>query len=496
MRFVALAIGTIAAFTLVLGGIPGSPSQATSPPSAQRFSIDMEPALLPANTATSVGTTETRASINENNVLDADEDAVDTVYFDVTVRGIPPENPMTAYGYTLSYPSGAARIVLQQPMLIGPPDIIISSDPLPDADGSFHVAVSDPLGPAESGDGVLDRLGIESTAVAPHSYILALSSAYHTDTSGQSHVPDAIDYGMICMNTSCGNPVDIEMVTMSLTSANPVPNDISTTVTVDESIRNNSGYTVNTDAQTTFTVPSDCTLNGATGTVVLNAALGMVAGLTTIAHQESPSLRCTGGGPHQMPVRGCGVVDDSNHADWNSANNCIVQTLSFNVIPPDSDGDGYNDEAEASTPLCGNGVNDDDVIFGGSDDGVVDDGCPGGPPQTGTYSEAQFNIGTAHQAPCGLDGWPSDFVSGGIFNSTDQVDIADLNSFLSPRRLDTSPGHPNFSARWDLQPGAGIFGPGWINVADLSALLGGASGNPPMFGGAKAFDGPLCPWPG
>jgi hypothetical protein len=86
-------------------------------------------------------------------------------------------------------------------------------------------------------------------------------------------------------------------------------------------------------------------------------------------------------------------------------------------------------------------------------------------------------------------------VSGGIFNSTDQVDIADLNSFLSPRRLDTSPGHPNFSARWDLQPGAGIFGPGWINVADLSALLGGASGNPPMFGGVKAFDGPTCPWP-
>jgi len=31
-------------------------------------------------------------------------------------------------------------------------------------------------------------------------------------------------------------------------------------------------------------------------------------------------------------------------------------------------------------------------------------------------------------------------------------------------------------------------------VNDLTALLAGSSGNPPMLGGARAFNGPACPW--
>ena len=127
---------------------------------------------------------------------------------------------------------------------------------------------------------------------------------------------------------------------------------------------------------------------------------------------------------------------------------------------------------------------------------VILSGDADGDGYTGT---AEASIGTDPLGRCGAGAdvgpstdWPSDFVSGGIFDSTDQVDIADLNSFLSPRRLDPVPGDANFSARWDIQPGAGIFGPAWINVADISALLGGTSGNPPMLGFSKAFDGPLC----
>jgi hypothetical protein len=98
------------------------------------------------------------------------------------------------------------------------------------------------------------------------------------------------------------------------------------------------------------------------------------------------------------------------------------------------------------------------------------------------------------QDPCGTDGWPSDFVSGGIFESTNKVLVDDLNTFLAPRRLDTNPGDANFDARWDLSPGPGIF-TYWINVQDFNALLGGSTGFPPMLGGERAFNGPECAWP-
>jgi hypothetical protein len=88
--------------------------------------------------------------------------------------------------------------------------------------------------------------------------------------------------------------------------------------------------------------------------------------------------------------------------------------------------------------------------------------------------------------------WPSDFVSGSTPDSTDTVNILDLTTLIAPtRRLDTSPGNPNFASRYDLQPGRGTFTE-WINITDLTAMFSGNSGFPHMFGGAKAFSGPLC----
>ncbi len=157
---------------------------------------------------------------------------------------------------------------------------------------------------------------------------------------------------------------------------------------------------------------------------------------------------------------------------------------------PDDENDGFSDVAEAGSPLCGDGRNEDD-----GDDSLTDDGCPGGPPQAGAYSEAGFNIGTAPRDTCGTDGWPLDFVSGGIPDSTNRVTITDLTSFLAPeRRLGTSPGVAGFDSRWDLAPGKGLF-TSWIAINDLTALLSGQTGNPPMLGGARAFNGPACPFP-
>jgi hypothetical protein len=155
----------------------------------------------------------------------------------------------------------------------------------------------------------------------------------------------------------------------------------------------------------------------------------------------------------------------------------------------DCDGDGFTGSAEAGTPLCGNTKNEDSF-----DDAVIDDGCPGGPAQAGTFSEAQFNIGLTDQDPCGTTGWADDFVSGGIPNSTNRVTITDLTSFVAPTyRLNTRPDMGAFNKRWDLKPGPS-FGSNFVQIDDLTALIAGPSGYPAMLGGVRAFGGPVCPW--
>ena len=168
-------------------------------------------------------------------------------------------------------------------------------------------------------------------------------------------------------------------------------------------------------------------------------------------------------------------------------------TLVDEALPPpaaasDCDGDGFKGAAEAGMPLCGNGVNDDGFITGGgSDDGVVDDGCPGGPAQVGAYSEGQFNIGLGDQDGCGANGWPAE-----LAGNNDRVTLQDVTSFVAPppKKLNTSPGGPGFNSRWDLTPGGS--GGNWIVLQDLTALVAGPTAYPPMFGGAKAFNGPTC----
>jgi hypothetical protein len=146
----------------------------------------------------------------------------------------------------------------------------------------------------------------------------------------------------------------------------------------------------------------------------------------------------------------------------------------------------------AAESIC-TGMADDDL------DGYVNDGCA----QDGARSEGEFNIGTNSLGPCsvGVDpgpspSWPSDLVSGGApLDSTDRINVLDITSYLVPRRLDTSPGDANYSERFDLAPGLTFPFTEWIAVNDLTTLLAGSQGFPPMFGAMKAFNGPLCTGP-
>ncbi len=172
-------------------------------------------------------------------------------------------------------------------------------------------------------------------------------------------------------------------------------------------------------------------------------------------------------------------------------------TLIDEALPPgaaglDCDGDGWSGSREAGTPLCGNGINDDFTVNGGSDDGVVDDGCPGGPAQEGAYSEAQFHIGLSDQDPCGNNGWPAELAGG-----DNRLTLQDITSFTTPaatRKFGTSPGNPNFNSRWDLVPGNGGGASPWIALSDITSLTTGSTSRPPMLGGVRAFGGPACPW--
>jgi hypothetical protein len=189
----------------------------------------------------------------------------------------------------------------------------------------------------------------------------------------------------------------------------------------------------------------------------------------------------------------------------------------------DADNDGYTNLVEGGAPLCANSANDDNM-----DDGLANDGCPAsgpaetncadssdsdgdglvndGCPQSGTFNESEFKIGTNVLGNCGAGStpapspsWPSDFVSGGIPDSTDAITLTDITSFVAPsatKKLNTSPGQTNFNMRWDISPGPAVFAQ-WINLNDITSMVAGPTGFPPMFGGAKAFGapGPTCTGP-
>ena len=194
------------------------------------------------------------------------------------------------------------------------------------------------------------------------------------------------------------------------------------------------------------------------------------------------------------------------------------------IAPTDTDGDGIPDASDldddndglldtlesacGSDPLSAASRPErvDGAFAGVDDDGdtQTDEALPAGASAsdcdtdgyTGADEDSIYAPGTTgDQDPCGTAGWPSDFVSSGVPDSTNRVTITDITSFLAPvRRLDTDSGGPNFSPRWDLVPGKGPFAH-WIAISDITALIAGTTGSPPMLGGAKALNGPPCPWP-
>ena len=211
-RAVVFLFAVLVLAFLSRGELP-STAQASHDYGMAAMSLDLDPQFTPANTATTLGTSEPCARINENDALDADEDLIDTVLLDVTADGVPDYNPMTGYSYSLTYDASDLQITSwdynfmlfsapgSQPPIVIPPE-------LPDTDGTWSSSMLDPGPPssAESGDGVLERIGLSSrpgavTGVLP----LDLSSTAHRDLNGVAWAPDSTRDALVGLETGgCG----------------------------------------------------------------------------------------------------------------------------------------------------------------------------------------------------------------------------------------------------------------------------------------------------
>jgi hypothetical protein len=123
-------------------------------------------------------------------------------------------------------------------------------------------------------------------------------------------------------------------------------------------------------------------------------------------------------------------------------------TDSFSIVGGgDSDGDGVADGSEAYA-----GTNPSDSC------------AP--PPSLGPPSPA----------------WAPDLQTG--TGSTNRITLHDLGTFVAPiRRLNTAPGNPSFSPRWDMNANASVT---LQDLALITVLY------PAMLGGVRAFNGPAC----
>ncbi|MFQ5473229.1 MAG: hypothetical protein ACE5FA_10135, partial [Dehalococcoidia bacterium] len=162
------------------------------------MSVDMDPSTSPANTGTSIGTVETCARVNENDILDADEDSIDTLQVDLVIDNIPASNPAIATSIVFNFPGGGTEFTVTETATpyatANGWSIFANSDP-PQTDGTFQHAVIDIASIGTFGSGTVGTLTMETiSGVSTGTFPLNLTEMAHIDTAGNPQVPDnAVD---------------------------------------------------------------------------------------------------------------------------------------------------------------------------------------------------------------------------------------------------------------------------------------------------------------
>jgi len=229
----AVAIVTVTAFLIYMGLDAAEDGADASSLSMDEMSIDMNPA---GNTGTSIGSRQFCARIDENNILDADEEATDTVELDVTVLNIPAGNPAIATTFRLHFPAPNQMTVTQ----VGVPYAAANawsslniSDPA-QSDGDYSHDLIDTQAAGTSGSGTISNLTLQtmsgaSTGVFP----LTLTAQTHIDTGGKAQTPNTINHGWIAIDEACpsGEPSPPPTPTPSSTpilTPTPTPTPVPT----------------------------------------------------------------------------------------------------------------------------------------------------------------------------------------------------------------------------------------------------------------------------
>lgn len=212
------AAATVAAVLAGFLTLSGSSVDASHAGGMSAMGIDMDAFAAPANTATTLGTREQCARINENNILDADEDFIaDTVTFDVVADDIPATTAMIAFAFQINYSESSLTIQTENPnFLLGSSpgsDVFDASDNTPDVngDGTWSGAAADLQLAPESESGILERLTMSSDAGAPPGvYPLTLpdDSAAHIDGNNNAFLPDMLYGAAVAVDQPCPPPPD------------------------------------------------------------------------------------------------------------------------------------------------------------------------------------------------------------------------------------------------------------------------------------------------
>ncbi len=500
-RYLGVFAAVVCVLALGTGASPGEASHfgpcSFNPPCIDNVSVDTN---VTGNTATSVGSIQSCGVLANNDVQDGDETGVDTITVDVAIHaaGVPASHEARAFDYILGYNPQVLSVIDGEQVLYlnaNPDSSIIwtgdDTDEEPDTDGSFHAVMFDiGVAPGENGPGVVSRITIEAVgngfSVLPFPYtdgyaapgVMSFSFVWADEMNTTREAGNAnFGYLVVGGQYTCADG-DGDAVP---DFADPCPADNDCDNDGEGDDWDNCPFVSDAD-------PRDPDGDGR-GNGCDSDDDG--DGFDDTIETGCGSIPVDSG---SRPERTDGVFAGSDE----NGDTQLDEPLPVSAAAFDCDRDGFTGAAEAGTPFCGDGLNSDATVFGGADDGVVDDGCPGGPLQTGAWSEAEFSIGTGDQDPCGNDGWPLELYT----PTLNLITLQDLTSFIAtPRRFGTSPGDTalldgpdEYNKRWDLLPG-GM--PDWINLQDFVALIasGSATGKPPMLGGVRAFGGPACPWP-